>query len=117
MNPYVVILGFILLELIVAFGILILLYLAISGAIEEKKKPIKMTESESAVIKTSQPAGKRPKFEIFKDKKGEYRFRLKAVNGEIIAVSEGYTQKHSCANGIESIKKNAPIAEIEDLTS
>ncbi len=57
-----------------------------------------------------------PKFEIFKDTKGEYRFRLKAPNGEIIAVGEGYTQKQGCINGIESIKKNAPIAEIVDLT-
>ena len=56
------------------------------------------------------------KFEIFKDKKSEYRFRLKAPNGEIIAVGEGYKQKQGCINGIESIKKNAPIAEIVDLT-
>ncbi len=56
-------------------------------------------------------AVKNPKFEIYKDKAGEYRFRLKARNGEIIAVSEGYTTKDSCENGIESVKKNAPDAE------
>ncbi len=55
------------------------------------------------------------KFEIYTDKKGEFRFRLKAANGEIIAVSEGYTSKSSCLNGIESVKKNAPIAEIKEL--
>lgn len=55
-------------------------------------------------------------FEIFKDTAGEYRFRLRAPNGEIIAVSEGYTQKSSCKNGIASVKKNAPNAIIEDLT-
>ena len=48
---------------------------------------------------------------------GEFRFRLKARNGEIIAVSEGYKAKASCMNGIESVKKNAPEAqrvEVED---
>lgn len=54
-----------------------------------------------------------PKFEIYTDKAGEYRFRLKARNGEIIAVSEGYTAKAGCENGIESVRKNAPDAEIE----
>jgi hypothetical protein len=54
------------------------------------------------------------KFIIFKDKKGEFRFNLKAPNGEIIATSEGYTTKDSCKNGIESVKKNAPIAEVKD---
>ena len=53
-----------------------------------------------------------PKFEMYEDKGGEYRFRLKARNGEIIAVSEGYTAKRSCLNGIESVKKNAAEAEI-----
>ncbi len=56
---------------------------------------------------------KHPKFEIFNDKAGEFRFRLKAKNGEIIAVSEGYTAKPGCLNGIESVKKNAPEAAIE----
>ena len=55
-----------------------------------------------------------PKFEMYVDKAGEYRFRLKARNGEIIAVSEGYTAKAACLNGIESVKKNAPEAEIEE---
>lgn len=53
-----------------------------------------------------------PKFEVYTDKAGEYRFRLKARNGEIIAVSEGYKAKASCLNGIESVRKNAPDAEI-----
>jgi len=56
------------------------------------------------------------KFEVYTDKSGEYRFRLKAGNGEIIAVGESYKQKTGCINGIESIKKNAPDAEIVDLT-
>ena len=55
---------------------------------------------------------KHPKFEVYEDKAGEYRFRLKATNGQIIAVSEGYKAKASCLNGIESVKKNAPDAEV-----
>lgn len=58
------------------------------------------------------PVLKHPKFEMYTDKAGEYRFRLKARNGQIIAVSEGYKTKASCLNGIESVKKNAPDAEI-----
>lgn len=56
---------------------------------------------------------KHPKYELYTDKSGEYRFRLKARNGEIIAVSEGYTAKAGALNGIESVKKNAPEAPIE----
>ena len=48
------------------------------------------------------------KFEIYEDKAGEYRFRLKASNGQNILASEGYKAKASCKNGIESVKKNAP---------
>ena len=55
---------------------------------------------------------KHPKFEVYADKAGEFRFRLKARNGEIVATGEGYKAKASCLNGIESIKKNAPEAEI-----
>ena len=55
---------------------------------------------------------KHPKFEVYLDKAGEYRFRLKARNGEIILASEGYKEKKSCLSGIESVKKNAPEAEI-----
>lgn len=53
-----------------------------------------------------------PKFEIYTDKAGEFRFRLKARNGEIIATSEGYKAKASCMNGIESVRKNAPDAPV-----
>jgi len=58
---------------------------------------------------------KNPKFEVYTDKKGEFRFRLKASNGEIIATGEGYKAKAGCMNGIESIKKNAPEAEINEV--
>ena len=59
-------------------------------------------------------AATNPKFEMYADKAGEYRFRLKARNGEIIATSEGYKAKSGCLNGIESVRKNAPEAKIEN---
>lgn len=55
---------------------------------------------------------KHPKFEVYTDKAGEFRFRLKATNGQIIAVSEGYKAMASCMNGIESVKKNAVDAPV-----
>lgn len=55
---------------------------------------------------------KNPKFEVYTDKAGEFRFRLKARNGEIIAVSEGYKTKPSCLNGVESVRKNAVDAPV-----
>ncbi len=55
---------------------------------------------------------KNPKFEIYTDKAGETRFRLKAANGEIILASEGYSSMSGCKNGIESVRKNAVDAEI-----
>ena len=55
------------------------------------------------------------KFEVWTDKAGEYRFRLKAANGEIIATSEGYSSKKSCMNGIQSVMKNAPKAPIVEI--
>jgi len=57
------------------------------------------------------------KFEWFKDKKDKYRFRLKAGNGQIIAVSEAYETKDSCINGIESVKKNAVDAPIVEVSA
>ncbi|MVT09894.1 YegP family protein [Chitinophaga tropicalis] len=48
------------------------------------------------------------KFYVTKSPNGEYRFKLKAGNGETILISEGYNAKASCLNGIESVKKNAP---------
>ncbi len=54
-----------------------------------------------------------PKFELYLDKAKEYRFHLKARNGEIIATSEGYKAKASAMNGIESVRKNAPDAKVE----
>jgi hypothetical protein len=55
------------------------------------------------------------KFEYYKDKAGKYRFRLKASNGQTIAAGQGYSTKEACLNGIESVKKNAPDAPVEEV--
>ncbi len=57
------------------------------------------------------------KFELYKSASGEYRFRLKATNGQIIATGEGYKTKASALNGIESVRKNAQTAEVDDQTA
>ena len=53
--------------------------------------------------------------EMYSDKAGEFRFRLKARNGEVIAASEGYKAKASCLNGIDSVRRNAPDAAVEKV--
>lgn len=58
-------------------------------------------------------AQKHPKFEVYMDNAGEFRFRLKAKNGQNIAASEGYASEKSCLNGIESVRKNVVDAKIE----
>lgn len=55
------------------------------------------------------------KFEIFKGTNGQYYFRIKASNGQTVAISEGYIQKQSAKDTIESIKKNAATATVVDL--
>jgi len=55
---------------------------------------------------------KHPKFEIYKDKAGEFRFRLKAANGEIILTGESYKAKAGSLKGIESIRRNAPESPV-----
>jgi uncharacterized protein len=57
-----------------------------------------------------------PKFQVFSDVKGEFRFRLYASNGQIIAASEGYQDKEGCLNGVAAVKSSCD-AEIEDLTA
>ena len=76
----------------------------------QKNAPIAPVEDQT---KEGFAVEKHPKFEVYTDKAGEFRFRLKALNGQIIAVSEGYKALASCLNGIESVKKNAPDARIE----
>lgn len=54
-------------------------------------------------------------FEVYQDAKGEHRFRLKAANGQTIAVSEGYSSADACKKGIESVRKNAPGAKLKEV--
>lgn len=84
---------------------------ACKNGIESVKKnaPIAAVEDQT---KEGFATEKNPKFEVYTDKAGEFRFRLKATNGQVIATGEGYKALASCMNGIESIKKNAPDAEI-----
>ena len=56
------------------------------------------------------------KFELYKDNGGKYRFRLKAGNGQVIAVGEAYESKAAAENGIRSVQENAPTATIDDQT-
>lgn len=56
------------------------------------------------------------KFELYRDTSDQYRFRLKAGNGEVIAVGEAYSSKAGALNGIDSIRRNAADAEVDDQT-
>ena len=86
---------------------------ACKNGIESVKKnaPVAAVENQT---KEGFAVEKNPKFEIYNDKAGELRFRLKATNGQVIAVSEGYKTLANCENGIESVKKNAPEAEVTE---
>ncbi len=75
----------------------------------QKNAPIAALENQTVEGYATE---KHPKFEVYTDKAGEFRFRLKALNGQIIAVSEGYKAIASCFNGIESVRKNAADSEI-----
>lgn len=84
---------------------------ACNNGIESVKKNAPVAAVEDQTVE-GYAVEKNPKFEIYADKAGEYRFRLKATNGQVIAVSEGYKALASCKNGIESVQKNAPDAEV-----
>jgi uncharacterized protein YegP (UPF0339 family) len=57
------------------------------------------------------------KFELYKDAAGKFRFRLKASNGQVIATGEAYETRASALKGIESVRKNAGAAALDDQTS
>ena len=75
-----------------------------------KNAPIAHLEDQTA---EGYAVEKNPKFEVYVDNAGEYRFRLKAKNGQIIATGEGYKAKASCLAGVESVRKNAADGKIE----
>ncbi len=92
------------------------------SSLDTVKKSIKSVETNApaAAVEDQTVEGfvvvQDPKFELYTDKSGRFRFRLKAKNGQIIAVSEGYTSKANCKNGIQSVKKNSvnsPVIEPE----
>lgn len=84
---------------------------ACKNGIESVRKNAAIAGVEDQTVEGFETA-KCPKFEMYTDKAGEFRFRLKATNGQVIAVSEGYTTKPNCENGIDSVKKNAPDAPV-----
>lgn len=84
---------------------------ACNKGIESVRKNAPIAAIENQTVE-GYKAEKHPKFEVYKDKAGEFRFRLKATNGQIIAVGEGYKALAGCLNGIDSVKKNAPEAPI-----
>jgi len=85
---------------------------ACKNGIESVKKNAPIAGVEDQTVEEV-VAVKNPKFEVYQDKAGEFRFRLKATNGQVIATGEGYKAKSSCLNGVESVKKNAADAEVE----
>ena len=84
---------------------------ACKNGIESVKKNAAVAGVEDQTVEGFEKV-KHPKFEMYEDNAGEFRFRLKATNGEVIATSEGYKAKASCKNGIESVVKNAADAEV-----
>lgn len=58
---------------------------------------------------------KNPKYEMYKDRNEEYRFKLKSANGQIIMVSQGYSNKNDCLSAIEKIKKSADSSDVEKM--
>ena len=84
---------------------------ACKNGIESVKKNAAVAGIEDQTIEGAE-AVKNPKFQVYTDKAGEFRFRLTATNGQVIAVSEGYKTMANCMNGVESVKKNAPDAEV-----
>lgn len=92
-------------------------YKALDGA-RKGIESVKTIAADAAVedqTKEGFAAEKNPKFEVYADKAGEFRFRLKAKNGQIVATSEGYKALRSCLNGVESVKKSADAKTEENL--
>ena len=76
------------------------------ASVEKSSLTAKLEDTTEAQTATN------PKFQIYTDKAGQYRFRLRSRNGQIVAVSAGYHTKAACLAGIESVRLNAPGSEI-----
>lgn len=74
-----------------------------------------VAETDDSVAKPIAKQSRLGKFELFRSDNGEWRFNLKAGNGEVIAISEGYSSKDAALNGIESVKKNAQTKKVIEL--
>jgi uncharacterized protein YegP (UPF0339 family) len=89
----------------------------LSAALQKIDFPVWSTMETHKVISAEKRARPMPKFEIYRDTAGRFRFRLRAANNQIIAASEAYETKAGCNNGIQSVMQNAPEATVKDLTS
>ena len=79
---------------------------------------VALSQGPSARAAADEKPAKAGTFEVYKDKGGEFRWRLRAVNKQVIATSgQGYKEKRDCINGIESVKKNAAEAKVEEVTA
>src|SRR3954451_5006941 len=77
-----------------------------------------LSQGPSARAADEKPTGRPGTFEVYKDKGGEFRWRLRSVNKQVIATSvQGYKEKRDCTNRIESVKKNAADAKVEEVAA
>ena len=100
-------------EIIATGGEVLTTLASCKNSIESVIKNAQIANVEDQTVANYQ-VEKNPKFEIYIDKKGEFRFRLKARNGEPILASEGYSAKAGCKNGIESVRKNVVNATVTE---
>ncbi len=89
----------------------------VAPVVEKTPEPMPVAEVEPVAEMPITPKEKVGFFEVHCDANGKFRFHLKAANGEIVAQSQSYGSKEAAMKGIASIKKNAPIAEVVDLTN
>ena len=79
------------------------------------RKGIESVRLCAALACLADPAdGNAPRFELFQDRRGAFRFRLTARNGKIIAVSDAYSTHAACRKGIDSVRQNAPESSVEE---
>ena len=83
----------------------------------KKGKPKKGAKKKAKrIVKKARRPVRKPKFEVYKDHAGKFRWRLRAANEEEIASGQGYESKESCMKGIESVMNNAAAAKVIDMT-
>lgn len=85
------------------------------ASVPEAEQPLAWSQSSSGPTADRKERAMAGTFELWVDKGGDYRFNLKASNGQVIASSQGYSSKANALNGIESIRKNAPDAPVVEV--